>query len=165
MNQNMHNPNSLPQNAQYESDHEADETLRRVATLPPPAGLEDRVHRRLRSQQSTLPARSIWALWMPVRRLQYACAALLVLALAGSTWRLYHTKNDAVVIQPAPQTGSPATPGNSFGSAGAERHPSTLTPIKVPPAPKKKPTASHPGAKPSPKKLANPATATAEPQQ
>jgi hypothetical protein len=160
MNQNMHNPNALPH-----SDHEPDETLRRVATLPPPVGLEDRVHHRLRSEQSTLPARSIWSLWMPARRLQFAGAAMLVLALAGSTWRLYHTKNGAVVIQPAPQTSSPATPGNSFGSAGAERHPSTLTPIKVPPAPKKKPAASHPGAKPSPKKLANPAQAATESAQ
>jgi hypothetical protein len=161
MTPNMHHPNT-------ESHHQAEETLRLVATLPPPIGLEDRVHHRLETTQFDLleqSPRSFWSLWMPVRRLQFAGAAALVLALAASSWSVYHTKNGAVVIQPAPQTASPTTPTGNFGSAGAERHPSTLTPIKVPPAPKKKPTTTHSGTKPSPKKLANPSRAATEPQQ
>jgi len=160
----LNNPNPLPQTV-----HEAEETLRLLATLPPPTGLEDRVHQRIdsqiRAEQFAPLPRSIWSLWKPAHRLQFAGAAVLVLALVGSTWRVYHTKNGAVVIQPAPQTGSPATPTSNFGTAGAEGHPSTLTPIKVPPAPKKKPSATHAGNKPSPKKLANASKAATEPAQ
>jgi len=160
----LNNPNPLPQTV-----HEAEETLRLLATLPPPTGLEDRVHYRIDAQIRTAEfapsPRSIWSLWMPARRLQFAAAAVLVLALAGSTWRAYHTTSGAVAIQPAPQTGSPTTPTSNFGTAGAEGHPSTLTPIKVPPAPKKKPGATHAGSKPSPKKLANAPKATTEPAQ
>jgi hypothetical protein len=124
----------------FYSDHapvqEPEETLRLVARLPPPTGLADRVHSRL-ERIPAAPHRSFWTLWMPVQRLQLAGAALLVLAIAGSTWTVRHARSGhAQVVQPAAQ-------GPAFGSAGAERHPSSLTPIKAPPpAPRKKPSAS-----------------------
>lgn len=147
MTQTPHNP--------MQSDREPEETLRLVAQLPSPDGLEDRVHQRLHVSQRHLPARGFWSLWKPAQRLQYAAAAALVLALAGSVWKVYHPAHGAIVIQPAPQSGSPSTPGSGFGTAGAERHPGTLAPIKVPPPPTKKPSAVTPHSKPSPKILAH----------
>jgi len=169
MTQNMpqNNPNALPQ-PEHRFDHQAEDTLRLLATLPPPAGLEDRVHlrvdARIRTAEYAPTPRSIWSLWMPSRRLQFAGAAILVMALAGSTWSAYHTKSGQAVIQPVTQPASPTTPANSFGTAGAEGRPSTLTPIKVLPAPKKKP-ASGTAKKPSPKKLANSSRTATQPAQ
>jgi hypothetical protein len=137
----------------HESGSEAEETLRLLARLPAPEGLNDRIHSRL--EMTTRPARrsflaSIWSLWMPAQRLQFAGAALLVLAVAGSTWSVYHTSNRAGNVTPVP----PAGPSTSFGSAGAERVPQTLKPIKVPPPPTKKTGPTHTTQKPSPKTLA-----------
>jgi hypothetical protein len=118
------------------------ETLRLLAELPPPDGLKDRVHRRLdaRMDEELAPRRGFWSLWMPVRRLQYAGVAVLVVALAGATWSVRHSRDGAPGAQPlAPAA---AQPGHAFGSAGAEARPATLKPIVVPPAgPKKKPGA------------------------
>ena len=162
-------------NPKHESGHEADETLRLLAGLPEPAGLTDRVHRRLASAQEAMPERrGFWSLWMPARRLQFAGAAVLALAVAGSMWSVYRSHPQTAggqaagahatpVANPAGQGSSPAS-GDGFHSAGAERVPPTLHPIKVPPAPKKKPAAAH--AKPSPKVLAGqPAEAMAKPAE
>ena len=158
MSRNFHNPT-------YETDepgHEADETLRLLAELPEPDGLTDRVHQRLTHAQVTPERRGFWSLWMPAQRFQFAAAGVLVVAVAGSMWSLHRSHPPATGAQSAPaavpaaasarQGGSPADAGG-FHSAGAERVPPTLHPIKVPPTPKKKPGAGHP-AKPSPKVLA-----------
>ena len=162
MSRNFHNPT-------YETDepgHEADETLRLLAELPEPDGLTDRVHQRLTHAQVTPERRGFWSLWMPAQRFQFAAAGVLVVAVAGSMWSLHRSHPPATGAQSAPaavpaavpaaasarQGGSPADAGG-FHSAGAERVPPTLHPIKVPPAPKKKPGAGH-AAKPSPKVLA-----------
>jgi len=130
-------------------DGEAEETLRLVAQTPPPDGLESRVHFRLNremrnGEMRALPQRGIWGLWLPAHKLQFAGAAVLVLAMAASLWTVRHPKTAG------PQAGSrsspvaqpvPAPPGAGFGTAGAERHPASLTPIQVPPVPKKKPSA------------------------
>jgi hypothetical protein len=167
MNQNIQNPNSAnPLNqASERTSSEAEQTLRLLAELPPPSELTDRVHRRLSHAQASLPRRRFWALWMPAQRLQFVGAALLVVVFAGSTWGVYHAKdghakgtqgalpapqNTASPVSPASPI-SPASPGaGGFGSAGTERRPSTLTPIKVPPASKKKPSASHAATKRTP---------------
>lgn len=155
------------------ADEQAIETLRLVATLPPPEGLTDRVHQRIavaRSVSSTTPSRAsavlqIWRLWMPMQRLQFAGAALLVVAIGASSWGAYEGRlRPGQQTQPAsqpssPQTSSqpsspptPASTESGFRTAGSERRPSTLTPIKVPPAgTRKKPSATHlakPGASP-----------------
>ena len=121
---------------------EAEETLRLVAQLPPPGDLAERVHQRLKGAQNLSPRRGFWSLWLPAHRLQYAGAALLVLAIAGSAWTVRHTGGGGAAkgqgpVQPAAQ----AVP-QGFGTAGSEARPSSLKPIKVPPAPKKKPSAS-----------------------
>jgi hypothetical protein len=141
---------------------ESIDTLRLLAELPPPDGLNDRVHRRLdaRMDEELAPRRGFWSLWMPVRRLQYAGVAVLVVALAGATWSVRHSRDGMPVAQPAtPST----TPGHAFGSAGAEAHPATLKPIQVPPAaPKKKPGAGK-AAKRTPKAVPDGANTSTAP--
>jgi len=162
MTQNFHN-------SDYESRTEnrshAEETLRLLAELPPPADLTDRVHHILAREQAKPIRRGFWSLWMPAQRLQYAAAAVLVVAVAGSTWSVYHSHPQAgqkagANTPVAPVVHHDASSGG-FSTAGAERVPPSLNPIKVPPAPKKKPDASK-KAKPSPKKLATPATAATQ---
>jgi len=144
-------------NSGYENKSQAEKTLRLLAELPPPANLTDRVHRRLAMEEALPERRGFWSLWMPAQRLQYAAAALLVVAVAGSTWSVYRGHPPAGVKPGAHTQAAPVLPpaasAGGFGSAGAERVPPTLNPVKVPPAPKKKPSASK-TAKPSPKKLA-----------
>ena len=153
MTENLYNPNRS-----NESGHEADETLRLLAELPPPAELNGRVHRRLaieRDVQGISARRGFWSLWMPAQRLQFAGAAVLVLAVAGSSWSVYHSRpqtGTGASSVPPVSRGSAVDSVGGFGSAKAERVPPTLHPIKVPTA-KKKPGAGH-AAKPSPKVLA-----------
>jgi hypothetical protein len=127
-------------------------TLRLLAQLPPPDGLADRVHRRL--QAAPLPA-SFWSQWMPMRRLQFAGAAAVVLALGFSSWTIYENRQHATHAPAAAQSPAPqspaAQPTSGLTPAGAERHPASLKPIKVPPVPKKKPSAAKSrAAKPTP---------------
>jgi hypothetical protein len=120
----------------------AEETLRLVAQLPPPEGVADRVHRRLRAQGEA--PRGFWRLWLPAHRVQFAGAALLVAAIAASTVAVRHPKSHAPNV---PAVQSVPEQRSGFGTAGAERHPASLTPIPVPArqsnAPKKKPGAGH----------------------
>jgi hypothetical protein len=140
----------------YESDphpHQTgqanpEETLRLLANAPVPEQLAERVHRRLadeRARQSSAAGSfGIWSLLSPARRLQYAGAAALVVAVAGSTWAVYHVpanpvaSHTPVTVQPVGQAPS----GSGFQTSGAERHPGSPTPILVPnhtpPHPKRK---------------------------
>jgi hypothetical protein len=150
---------------EFKSDAEqllaAEETLRLVAQFPPPEGVADRVHRRLRDEAEA--PRGFWRLWLPAHRLQFAGAALLVAAIAASTIMVRHPRSNASnvpVAAPVPQQGT------GMRTAGAERHPASLTPIPVPApqsnSPKKKPGAGHAlkhGAKPP---AGTPAQATAK---
>ena len=131
---------------EFKSDAEqlqaAEETLRLVAQLPPPEGVADRVHRRLRVEGEA--PRGFWRLWLPAHRVQFAGAALLVAAIAASTMMVRHPKSNAANV---PAVQSVPEQGSGLGTAGAERHPASLTPIPVP-APqsnslKKKPGAGH----------------------
>jgi hypothetical protein len=141
---------------------EAEETLRQLAALPAPEDLTDRVHARLQAAQTAPVPRGFWAYWLPAQRFQFAAAATLMLAVAGSTWAVYHRHPQASTatqtVQPAP-----ASAGGGFGTAGSERVPPTLKPILVParptPAPHRKPGAGHAAVKPAPKPAAGvPAT-------
>ena len=144
----------------------ASETLRLLANVPPPEGLTDRiharVHRRLLAQQSALPARSFWFGWQPAMRAQFAAAVVVLVATAAGSWNLYriHSANSAtpasqanhapsVPVAPAPVP--MAASGGGFSTAGAVRMPPTLTPLHVPPAPRKKSGAKHVAKKASPK--------------
>ena len=120
-------------------------TLRLLAQLPPPEGLIDRVHHRLAVAPS--PAPRFWSLWLPSHRLQFAAAALLVTAIAASSWTIYENRQHPTPAarSAAPQPAAPqpaASDASSFTTSGAERHPASLKPIKVPPVPKKKPSAA-----------------------
>jgi len=146
--------------ADEETRHEAEETLRALAALPPPEDLTDRVHARLAEAARTAPSSpGFWSYWLPMQRFQFAGAAALVLAVAGSTWAVYrqHPPQQGAATQAAhPVVPSPA---GGFGTAGTTRVPPTLTPIKVPPAPHRKPGAGHPLVKQVPKPAAAPAPA------
>lgn len=132
---------------------EAEETLRQLAALPAPEDLTDRVHARLHAAQTAPSRRGFWAYWLPAQRFQFAGAAALMLAVAGSTWAVYHRNPQAdaakQTVQPAP-----APAGGGFAPAAGERVPPTLKPIKVPPAPHRKPVAGHAAVKPAPKPAA-----------
>jgi hypothetical protein len=145
------NQNPQPDEATVQ---QAEHTLRLVAQLPPPEELTDRVHQRLEADQASHVKRGFWSLWMPAQRLQFAAAATLMVAVAGSTWAVYHShpKQTQTSVRPAPSTPA-GDSSSSFGTAAVKRVPPTLNPIQVPPAPKKK--ISHALAKPSPKKLAS----------
>ena len=117
---------------------QAEETLRQLARLEPPIGAAERVHYRLQEAQNAPQRKSIWATWMPVRRMQYAGAAILAVAVGASSWGVYHARH-SFGSQPANPT-LHGTPSGGFGAAGAERHPGSLKPINVPPVHKKKPS-------------------------
>jgi hypothetical protein len=140
--------------------HEVEETLRSLASLPPPENLTDRVHARLAEAAQTAPSRrGFWSYWMPAQRFQFAGAAALMLAVVGSTWAVYHQHPRQPAATQAAHPAAP-TPG-SFGTASTARVPPTLNPIKVPPAPHRKPGAGHPVAKQTPKPAVVPAPAAA----
>jgi hypothetical protein len=154
MNSNPHNPNSDP----------AEETLRIIAHLPAPAGLQDRVHGALRgaSQSARVLA---WpkairpqSTWM-----RTAAAATIVFVVAGGGWGVYtrvQQYQPAKVIVMPPRAGAPG----GFSGAGAVRTPQTLTGPTVSPAAKVNSTATQPAeqqptAKSAPSKTAKKADA------
>jgi hypothetical protein len=153
------------QNSQNENKDklQPEETLRLLAEMAPPADLTNRVHHHLARERAKPARRSVWSLWLPAQRLQFAAAAVLVVAVAGSTWSVYHAhpRARAGANSQAPPAVQRDAASGGFGTAGAERVPPTLNPIKVPPAAKKKPSASK-SAKPSPKKLASPGGAATQ---
>jgi len=164
MNQEFKKSSGSPASLPISGPISPEDTLRLLATVEPPIGLADRVHRRLANARKKPAPRGIWQSLMPIRRLQYAGAAVLVLAIAGSMWEAYRPHNvPARTILQGTSTGiqgaSSVGPQNSggFKSAGTERRPATLTPIHVPaskttPVQKKKPSASRlkPSVKPTP---------------
>lgn len=121
--------NSNPHNSKI-SDHghagAGDETLRLIASLPAPAGLEDRVHTALR-----VPPRHARVLAWPKRLnpqsgwMRSAAAAAIVFVVVGGGWGVYtriqHNQPAKVIAMPARM---PATGG--FSPVGAMRVPQTL---------------------------------------
>ncbi|MGP8268992.1 MAG: hypothetical protein ACLQLH_02905 [Terracidiphilus sp.] len=124
MNDPVHNPIA---------QGEAEETLRLIAHLPVPQGLEDRVRAALHSR----PRQGRILSWPSVPRLESnwmrsAAAAAIVFVVAGGGWGIYsHVQppQAKVIVMPmhvAPQGG--------FSSAGAMRTPNTLNgPVLVQP--------------------------------
>ena len=121
----------------------ADETLRLIAHLPPPHGLEDRVHIALLSR----PRRARILSWPTAPRIESnwmrsAAAAAIVFVVAGGGWGIYSRVQQPqakVIVMPM----HVATQGG-FSSAGAMRTPNTLN----------GPVLAHP--LPAPAKLARP---------
>lgn len=181
MTTNPHNPNrSAPDPAS------AEETLRIVAGLPAPAGLEDRVrsalreahHRdRLHRIDSIQPARRGQLLAWPTALkpqsgwMRTAAAAAIVFVVAGGGWGVYsrveQNRPAKVLVMPH------VNPPGGFAGAGAMRVPQTIpgpaAPRKtqalragtaaIPSAPKKA------AAKTAPRSAPTPATSTPSPAQ
>jgi hypothetical protein len=149
----------------------AEETLRLIASLPAPDGLEDRVHAAL----NAMPRRSRVLAWPRTFHpasgwMRGAAAAAIVFVVAGGGWGVY-TRVESTQIeqnQPAKVIAMPARMPSTGGlqGAGAMRPPVTLPgpaapqPVKIsreasPARAKagKKPVASHKpggaGARPS----------------
>ncbi len=98
---------------------QAEATLRLIARLPAPEGLEDRVHAGLRSapQRGRVLAwpRALNGDWM-----RAAAAAAIVCVIAGGGWGIYSR------VTPG-QAGGIAVPrGSGFSEGGAIRRPQTL---------------------------------------
>ena len=107
----------------------AEDTLRMIATLPAPVGLEDRVKAGLRSAPKTATVIA-WpfasaSTWMRSAGARGAAAAAIVLAIAGGGWGVY----SHIQVAPVPSAlVDPQLPGSSgrFSTAGAMHIPQTV---------------------------------------
>ncbi len=153
MNSNPHDPR-----ASASASSPAEETLRLIASLPAPEGLEERVQSALDAAPNAARRRGRVLAWPRTLRpesgwMRSAAAAAIVFVVAGGGWGVYtrveQNQPAKVIVMPARM---PAIGG--FGGAGAIRTPQTLpgpkAPIKVSPVaspaqPKsvKKPVAIH----------------------
>jgi len=124
------------------SSSTGEDTLRLIAGLPAPAGLEDRVQAGLRAAPAKarilhwptalLPSRGLAGSWM-----RSAAAAAIVVVVAGGGWGIYSRVQPSqparVVVMP-PRVGT----GGGFSNAGAMRTPQTLNgPVLLHSAPAK----------------------------
>ncbi len=132
--------NSNPHNPLLSESPSAEETLRLVASLPAPAGLEDRVHAGLRAAAERGPQRRILVAGVSSRGrvlawpsrfhpqsswMRTAAAAAIVFVVAGGGWGVYtHVQRS----QPARVIAMPARmpAAGGFSSLGAMRTPETL---------------------------------------
>jgi hypothetical protein len=143
MNSNPHDPIAL-ESAPESVLTPAEETLRLIANLPAPDGLEDRVHAAL----NAMPRRSRVLAWPRALRaesgwMRGAAAAAIVFVVAGGGWGVYtrveftqmeHNQPARVIVMPPRM---PSTGG--LQGAGAMRPPVTLPgptapqPVKIGP--------------------------------
>jgi hypothetical protein len=114
---------------------EAEETLRLIASLPAPEGLEERVHAGLRAARlSAAPGRvskTARVLSWPVHArlesnwMRSAAAAAIVFVVVGGGWGVYSRVQPAQPVRTVVLPPRVAAPGG-FSSAGAMRTPQTL---------------------------------------
>lgn len=106
----------------------AENTLRLIAQLPAPEGLEDRVKSELLTHKSARVLR--WPVWMTADGMFYAnalrgaAAAAIVCIVAGGGWQIYSHVQGPPTAQAIPAA-VPARIGNGFSSAGAMRTPNS----------------------------------------
>lgn len=138
MNSNPHDPT-----ATASASSPAEETLRLLAKLPAPAGLEKRVQSAL----DAAPRRGRVLAWPRHLRpdrgwMRSAAAAAIVFVVAGGGWGVYTRVENTHFDQnqPAKVIVMPARMPGGFGGAGAIRTPQMLpgpkAPVKVNPAAK-----------------------------
>src|ERR1700739_759804 len=110
---------------------DAEKTLRVIATLPAPEGIEERVKSGLHAaprQGSVIswpPMAANGARWTQLAALRAAAAAAIVVVVAGGAWEVY------AHIRVAPEPAAVAAPEHLGGTgglstAGAVRKPQTL---------------------------------------
>lgn len=109
---------------------DAEKTLRLIATLPAPEGIEERVKARLhatplRADVIRWPNAGYRDGWMHFAAIRAAAAAAIVVAVVGGGWEVYSH------IQVAPSPAAVATPQpisrqSGLSTAGARRAPQTL---------------------------------------
>jgi hypothetical protein len=123
---------------------EFEATLRMLASLPAPQGLEERVEASLRAVPQTAPARARILAWPTTLRLdnawvrsslaRSAAAAAIVAVVIGGGWGVYSRVQPAQSVRIITVSPHGAAQGG-FSSAGAMRTPQTLNgPVAVPPA-------------------------------
>jgi len=132
-----------------DANSEAEQTLRLIASLPSPQGIESRVHAALRKgaqPASVVPFPGALGRnnsWMRSGWARGAAAAAIVCVVAGGGWRIYSRvqppQAQKVVVMPRI-----ARPGD-FSNAGAMRTPHTLVGPTI--AQKQKATAAEPAAR------------------
>ena len=131
------NSDSQHSNTPATNFNSGEETLRLIASLPAPAGLEERMHAALRQAPSTARVLA-WPVRFYLEKdwMRAAAAAAIVCVVAGGCWGVYSRVEQAqsgkVVTMPA---AAPAA--RSFSNAGAIRTPQTRPGPGVPQAAKK----------------------------
>lgn len=145
---------------------EAEKTLRLIARLPVPEGLEDRVQAGVRSRRNRAGRVLEWpAVLRPAGGwMRTAAAAAIVFVVAGGGWGVYSRVQPAqsakVIVMP-PRVVSPG----GFSNASAMHVPNTLNgpiianPVNTAPANAAQPKAVAPGAKKPARRTRGTATA------
>jgi hypothetical protein len=126
--------NPYPHNPIAHESSSAEETLRLIASLPAPAGIEERVHAALRAvpdrdRKHQVPSRGRVLAWPSASRVQTswmrtAAAAAIVFVVVGGGWGVYsrvqHGQPTRIILMPRiPSAGG-------FSGAGAMRMPETV---------------------------------------
>lgn len=124
---NSYSHNLVSEKAKGKDAGSGEETLRLIAKLPAPDGLEDRVNTGLKSASHDTRILQ----WPSVLRptgswMRGAAAAAIVFVVAGGGWGIYMRvqPNEPARVIVMPRAGL----GGGFSSAGAMRTPQTLNP-------------------------------------
>jgi hypothetical protein len=116
------------QHSNHTARGDAGETLRLIATLPAPQGLEERVHRALRAAHAARPGRLLaWTAPPGAGRewMRAAAAAAIAFVIAGGGWGVYREVQPRPVVNGIPLVSHGAGSG-AFAGASAIRTPQTL---------------------------------------
>jgi cytoskeletal protein RodZ len=127
MNRDTQNPNHID-NGKTAARGDAEETLRLLAQLPAPAGLEGRIHHKLRTAARTGPHDGRVLAWpLPAKAgrewMRAVAAAAIAFVIAGGGWGVYSR------VQPRRVEGITLTPHGApggFAGANAVRTPQTI---------------------------------------
>ncbi len=114
-------PNSVAPISIADAKQDAEATLRLIAALPSPEGLENRVIAGIRSAPRSGRIFSWPGVLNPAESwLRTAAAAAIVFVIVGGGWGVYSR------VQPNSSAAAPPVTGAGFSSAGAVRVPQTL---------------------------------------
>ena len=159
------NPSSENRSVGRAGTLEPEETLRLIAALPAPEGLEDRVKAKLHSA----PRRATVIAW-PVNAgggwMRAAAAAAIVVAVAGGGWGVY----SHIQVAPVPSAvvdSQPLTGSGRFSTAGAMHVPQTVEGpvVAAPVIDKEKPAVRSPKTKAKAHKSGAPSAGEPKPNE